>query len=240
MLLKILPILFAIGWLYWHLTAQSRLSASLRRNSAPLDDWALIEKIQAFSKALESKPFEVRILDFEPINALALPDGGVYVSRGLYDKYLFGAASRDELAAVIAHEIGHVALGHGQRRVEVGRAQLAIVAVVGFLFGRLLFGWIGLLAWLGISAFNSRAAQRQEFEADAFAAQLLMRAGVDPRATISMLNKVRDWGGAAPDQPAPFRWFTTHPPLEERIAWLEQVIAAGAQPPLETGRLSSR
>lgn len=227
MLLKILPLLLLAFWIYWNLTAQSRLSKTLRRNSGPLQDWPLVEQVQKFSRALGGKPFEVRIFDFEPVNALALPDGGVYISKGLYDKYLSGGANRDEVAAVIAHEIGHVALGHGQRRVEVGRAQMALLAVLGFLLGRLLFGWIGLLAWLGVSIWNGRSAQRHEFEADAFAAQLLMRVGVDPTATITMLRKVEQWGGGAPDQPIPLRWMMTHPPISERVAWLDQVIAAG-------------
>ena len=236
LLLKFLPDLLIVGWIYWQLTAHTRMSRSLRRNSAPLQDWRLIERIQSFSSIMESRPFEVRIFDFDQVNALALPDGGVYISRGLYEKYLQGEASRDEVAAVIAHEIGHVALGHGQRRVEVGRAQMALLAMIGFLFGRLLFGWIGILASLGIGVFNSQTSRRQEFEADGFAAQLLMRAGVDPRSTISMLQKVDAWGGSAPDQPIPFRWFMTHPPIRERVAWLERVIDAGLP---EQGRIAA-
>ena len=61
-----------------------------------------------------------------------------------------------------------------------------------------------------------------------------MRTGVDPRATISMLEKVEKWGGAAPDQPIPFRWFMTHPPISERIAWIRRVIDAGIP---EQGRI---
>ncbi|MEL6978575.1 MAG: M48 family metalloprotease [Pseudomonadota bacterium] len=230
--LKLLPAILVIAWLYWTLTAHRRTARQLRAKSEPLGDWRLMETAQRFAQTLGSGPFEVRIFELEQPNALALSTGEIYLSSGLYKAYLGGKAEREEAAAVIAHEIGHVALGHAQRRIETSRAQIAVFAVLGFLIGRALFGWWALLASVGLAAVNGRAAQRDEFEADAFAAQLMARAGYDPRATITMLEKVRDWGGGASDIPAPMRWFTTHPPVEERIAWLEQVIAAGPATPL--------
>ena len=125
-LIKLLPAILLIAWLWWTFTAPSRLANSLRQRSEPLGDWRLLEVIQGFARTLESRPFDVKVLDLEPVNAVALPTGEIYVWRGLYEKYLSGAASRDEVAAVIAHEIGHVALGHAQRRVETSRAQIAV------------------------------------------------------------------------------------------------------------------
>lgn len=233
-LIKLLPALAVAAWLYWILTAGKRMSASLRRNSTPLSDWRLIDAAQSYAKALESPPFEIRVFDMAQVNAVALPTGEIYLSSALRDKYIAGEASADEVAAVIGHEIGHVALGHVQRRVETGRAQMAMLALIGFIVGRALFGWWALLAALGLGMINGRSAQRDEFEADAFAAQIMMRTGRDPAAAISMLRKVERWGGTPPDQPIPLRWMLTHPPIAERVAYLEQVIAAG--PPADDPR----
>lgn len=227
MLLKFLPVILLALWVWWLLTAHRRLEKSLRAMSQPLNDPAVQSQLLEFSTALGAKPFDVKILDLEQINAIALPSGEIYIWRGLYDRYRSGLVTHDELAAVLAHEIGHVALGHARRRVEISRAQITMLALIGFLFGRLLFGWWALLAWLGLSVLNGQTAQKQEFEADAFAAQLLMRTGVNPRMSISILRKVDMWGGSPPDQPIPIRWIMTHPSIDDRIAWLEQVIAAG-------------
>ncbi|MEM9725942.1 MAG: M48 family metalloprotease [Pseudomonadota bacterium] len=228
MLMKLLPALLFIAWLWWTLTANTRTEKRLRGMSKPLTDWQLLEVIQRFSKELETKPFDVKVLDLEPVNAVALASGEVYLWRGLHDKYLSGEVSKEEVAAVIAHEIGHVALGHARRRVVTGRAQIAVLALIGLVAGRLLFGWWTLLAALGLSIANAQSSQKDEFEADAFAAQLMMRSGMDPNASIAMLRKVERWGGPVQDQPAPLRWMASHPPIDERVASLQRVIAAGA------------
>lgn len=224
-LLKFLPLALAVGWLFWVFTADSRTARSFRRNSGPLTDWAILERIQQFERALDVRGLQVRILETPAINAVAVSTGEVYITRGLYDSYLAGGLRRSEVMAVIAHEIGHVALGHVQRRMDQMRVETAGLAAAGFLLGRVLAPWLSLLAMIAV-VFRSRMSRRDEFEADAFGAQLLARAEQDPRALIRALQKtekmVSPAGGASRRQP--IRWLASHPATEDRVGALEQVI----------------
>ena len=55
--------------------------------------------------------------DSEPVNGLAAPDGRIFITRGFYNKYRAGEVTAAEMASVIAHELGHVALGHTRKRM---------------------------------------------------------------------------------------------------------------------------
>ncbi|MEO1328636.1 MAG: M48 family metallopeptidase [Pseudomonadota bacterium] len=228
MLLKLLPLALLAIWLWSVLTARSRATRALMRNSRPLDDWTLLEPVRAFAKALDVPGFTVRVLDMDEVNGLALPGGEIFISRGLYEKYLAGQVSRDEIAAVIAHEIGHVALGHHARRLGAWRTETATLAALAMVLSRVAFGWLGLLlAIFGLTLFRNRLTQADEFEADAFSAQLMMRADVDPTAMIRLLQKLEGWTGQAGRLQGPVKWLLSHPPIAERIEHARAVIAAG-------------
>lgn len=233
-LLKLLPF-FLLGFLLWRMvTAQERTTRALMRNSTPLSDWEILQPVQAFAKVLEVKGFEVRILEMEQVNGVALPGGEIFISRGLYDKFLGHEVSRDEVAAVIAHEVGHVALGHHKRRLRAWRTETAALAVLWFLMSRLMMGWIGLLAVLGLNLYRSQLSQRDEFEADVFSAQLMSKAGLDASAIIQLLEKLDGWsGGAGPT--GPIRWMMSHPSTDERIAHVRAAIEAGERPETSEG-----
>lgn len=224
---KFLPLILAAGWLFWVFTADTRTVRSFRRNSSPLTDWAILERIQQFERALDVRGLQVRILETPVVNAVAVSSGEVYITRGLYDAYLGGGLRRSEVMAVIAHEIGHVALGHVRRRMDQMRIETAGLAAAGFLLGRLLAGWLSLIAMIAV-VFRSRMSRRDEFEADAFGVQLMARAEQDPRALIRALQKTEKMSGAAMSGPRrkPIRWLASHPATEDRVLALEGVIAA--------------
>lgn len=230
LLLRLLPAVLLIGALIFMATAAKRTISALRRNSRTLGDWSLVERVNLFQKTLGVGRFELRLLDMEQVNALALPNGDIYLSTGLYNQYLAGRLDRDEVSAIIAHEMGHVALGHHQRRMDAWRIETAaLTALLIFVAGRALFGWIGLIGILGLKLARARLSRQDEFEADAFAAQMMMRAGLNPKATRDALIKADQWSAAA-GLKGPVRWLLTHPTLEERLDRLDAVIAAGASP----------
>lgn len=105
------------------------------------------------------------VLDESEINnAFALPAGQVYLTRGL----LAFPNSEAELAALIAHEIGHVVAGHGARDLGGGRGAAAMAAHWAEGYGR-----------------------ERELEASALAAEYLARAGYDPKALLDVMTKLK-------------------------------------------------
>ena len=117
-------------------------------------------------------------------NALALPGGQVYVFRGLIAK----ADNVDEVAGVIAHEIGHVAHRDGTRAVLEGGG-------LSFLFGMLLGDFVGggAVVFAAKTVLQSSYSREAEAAADAYGADLMNKAGGDAHALASMLDKI---GGA--------------------------------------------
>ncbi|MEO1291972.1 MAG: M48 family metallopeptidase, partial [Pseudomonadota bacterium] len=225
--MKLLP--FAVlAFIVWNaMTATRRVTQDLMERSEPLGDWTLLEPVHRFATTLGVKPFDVRILEIEQINGLALPGGEVFISRGLYNKYLAGGVTRDEVASVIAHEIGHVALGHHRRRLNSWRTETAALALIWYVLSRMMLGWIALLATVGLNVVRNQMSQRDEFEADAFSAQLMMRAGADARAVITLLEKLSHWSGEAGRDIRPMSWLMTHPPIKDRIAHARLRLRSG-------------
>ena len=64
------------------------------------------------AQALDLPRIKVHIYEIDPVNGLAAPDGRIFITRGFFRKYQTGEVSAEEISSVIAHELGHVALGH--------------------------------------------------------------------------------------------------------------------------------
>lgn len=146
---------------------------------------ALLGQVVADIEVLRSRgfPYRVRILDHCQVNALALPGGHIYVFRGL----IAHAASVDELAAVTAHEMGHMEDKDFQRVVA---RQLLWMALAGLLRhrGQRTAAQVSALA----AVLNSlRHSRRQEAQADAQAVRLALLAGYDPSGMLSFVSRLR-------------------------------------------------
>lgn len=150
-------------------------------------------------------PVTVSVLDHGMINAFALPGGHVVFFRGMLE----AAGSPDEIAAVLAHEIGHVAARDPTRTALRSAGSLG---VLGLLFGDFAGGAVVLfLVEQLIQADYSREA---EAAADAYGVELLLNAGVDPGALGSLFRTLLDTYGEAEGIAA---HFTSHPALGDRI-----------------------
>ena len=151
-------------------------------------------------------PLEVAVLDHEMVNAFALPGGRIILFRGLIEE----AETPEEVAAVLAHEIGHV-VGRDPTRDALRSA--GSIGVLGLLFGDFAGGTIML--FLANSLINATYSQKAEAAADSYAHGLLLDAGLSPAALASMFNRMlaeygEDGGFVA--------HFAAHPKLSERIA----------------------
>lgn len=220
-MLKLLPFLvMLVGLLVW-IRLQAALSGSgLRRQSRPLAQRNLELLVARIAHAAGVEHVRVRVLPAEIINGLATPSGEVYVTQGLVQAATSGKVTGAEFASVVAHELGHLALGHTKRRtVDVMAAQAATL-VVGGLIARLIpvVGWY-FARWLS-SLFVATLSRKDEFEADAYATALMMRAGLGAEPQAAMLEKLPTLmpAGITADPGARESWLASHPPIAERAA----------------------
>ena len=147
--------------------------------------------------------FRVRVVDLEMNNAFALPGGRILLTEGL----LRFAESPDEVAGVLAHEMGHVIHRHATAAMIEGLG-------LAFLFGVLLgdFG-AGAVGWAGEYLVGATFRREAEAEADGSALDLLARAGLRSRGLADFFERLeRESGGTS----AYLHLLSTHPSNESR------------------------
>jgi len=198
-----------------------RTAKELDEKSTILADPALKEMSDQMARALDLPRIKVHIYEIDPVNGLAAPDGRIFITRGFYRKFQQGEVSAGELASVIAHELGHVALGHSRRRMIDFSGQNAMRTALAMVLGRFIpfFGpWIANMLMTLLAARLSRA---DEYEADAYAAALLTKAGIGVAPQISLFQKLEALTATGAGKPP--AWLLSHPKTEDRIAALTRL-----------------
>lgn len=166
--------------------------------------------------------FTFTVIDSPEINAFALPGGYIYINRGLL-AYL---KSEDELAAVLAHEIGHVTARHAVQQHARGNLGSTAASIGGFVaavatgsayVGSELAQLGSMWTQAGVSGFG----REHELEADSLSARYLREAGYDPSAVIDVLSVLKsqeDFNVRVAGQRAGYHGlFATHPRNDERL-----------------------
>jgi len=230
----LLPVVLALAYAFLMLRFSVwRTSRMLATQSVPLTDPAITRLTDRMAAALDVPGIEVRVFEVEPVNGLAAPDGRIYLTRGFLNRKMRGEVTPEELASVVAHEMGHVALGHMRRRMIDFTGQNAVFVMLSAVLNRFL-PVIGIwLANLIATALMARLSRRDEFEADAYATALLIKSGIGTGPQKSLFRKL----GAltqtrAEGVPA---WLLSHPAVEERIAAIEANEARWLTPALGRG-----
>lgn len=223
-MLKFAPILLAIVYgLAMYRFSVWRTSRELDAKSSELADPALKPIMDAMARALDLPRVRVHIYEIDPVNGLAAPDGRIFITRGFYQKFRQGEVSGEEIASVIAHELGHVALGHSRRRMIDFSGQNALRTALAMVIGRFVPGVGPWIANMLTSLLAARLSRSDEYEADAYAAALLTKAGIGVAPQISLFRKLdaltKSQSGRAP------AWLLSHPKTDERIAALEKLEA---------------
>ncbi|TFG59602.1 MAG: peptidase M48 [Deltaproteobacteria bacterium] len=172
------------------------------------------------------------ILDSDEINAFAAPGGLIFVSRGM----LRCCKSEDAVAAVLAHEIGHIQLRHGIQSIEKSRQTQALTILAaegaktfgGKALSDLTKTFEGSINDITSTLINSGYSRSFEQEADASAVRILSRVGYNPNALVAML---REMEGRL--KPGGLDFAKTHPSPGSRINDIESIVgrAALAEPP---------
>jgi metalloprotease len=222
-MLKFLPFLLAIGYalLMWQFSAW-RTRRELDARSTLLADARLNALTERMARALDLPRIRVHVYETAPVNGLAAPDGRIFLTRGFLQKYHAGEVSAEELASVIAHELGHVALGHTRRRMIDFSGQNAIRLALATVLNRFLPGLGAMIAHGLVTLLAAGLSRADEYEADAYAAALMTKAGIGTGPQKNLLARIEALSGVGGQPPV---WIASHPPAAERIAAIEAMEA---------------
>jgi len=169
--------------------------------------------------------YHVNILDSDEINAFATPGGHIFITRGL----IGCTTSEDTLAAVIAHEVGHIQHQHGLKAIKNNRITGALVstgssvasaASGSYVLSEMLDVFSDSINEVVTTMVTNGYSQSQEFEADNLAMELLAMAGYEPSSLVDMLRVLeRDQG----KHPGGFN--KTHPTPAQRITNAQKSVS---------------
>ena len=159
--------------------------------------------------------YHFKVLEDEEVNAVSLPGGFVYVNSGLVDK----VANDDELAAVLAHEVGHIVARHSIKKLQ---------AAMGYSVFRILTVAVpnaGQVAGAADAAFTELMlgySRKDELLADELGTRYIKLAGYNPRAMIDFLRKLQDINRRKPLRPRTY--LKTHPYVPDRIRVVKEEL----------------
>ena len=149
--------------------------------------------------------YTFQVVDRRDINAFALPGGPIFVNRGMLE----AARNDGEVAGVIAHEISHVALRHATAQATKGQ-KFQFGAIAGQILGSMIGGRTGAAisqgSQIGLGAYVLKYSREYEREADLLGAQIMARAGYDPRDMANMFRTIAQRSGNGGPE-----WLTDHP-----------------------------
>jgi len=155
----------------------------------------------------------IKILDKDIMNAASLPGGYIFVFTGMLDKI----ENDDQLAGVIAHEVGHITAKHGIKRLQNAYGAMAIQVLASEAGGNVA-GGVGL----ALTSLFTAHSQQDEFQSDRLAVKYMRKAGFDPNEMVRFLEKLKKEKEKEPIRK--FSYWRTHPHVSKRIAVVNQEI----------------
>jgi len=201
------------------LHAQVQQQARLVNDRASLQYLNQVGRRLAAQTPMGNRQWDFFIVDDPSVNAFNLPGGLVYVNRGLIAE----ADSLDQLAGVLAHEIGHGAARHG---TQLMTRSYGYNLLAGLLLGRDAGQGQRLLAQLVGTGMLTRYSREAELEADRLGVDYAYKAGYNPRGSAEFFQQLLQMRQRRPTKVEQF--FSTHPLTEQRI---DRVEAAAARYP---------
>ena len=175
----------------------------------------LVPQVGAFRPDAARWPWQLVLIDEDTVNAHVMAGGKITVYTGLIRKLKL---SDDEIAAVMGHEMAHALREHTREKMWQGAAGDLAISIGGALLGA---GDMAMqVASLGKQlALDLPFSRGMESEADLYGLELAARAGYDPRAAVTLWQKMaRAGGGNGPS------FLSTHPAPGDRMAALEAAI----------------
>ena len=201
--------------------AQMMQQANAKNALAPKDHPQLI-RLRAIAKNLipftaewneraKGWQWEVNLISSNQINAFCMPGGKIAFYTGILDQLKL---TDDEAAMVMGHEIAHALREHARERIGKGAATNIGAGLVSQIFG---LGQLGqTVTNYGAQLLTLQFGREDESESDLVGMELGARAGYDPRAAVTLWQKMGAISKGAPPQ-----WLSTHPSGATRIAEIE-------------------
>lgn len=149
------------------------------------------------------------------LNAFAIPGGYVYVNSGLVDK-----ANDDELASVLAHEVGHIAARHSVKKFEVA---MGYRLVTGLVFARARIPDLQRASNVAFNLISLGYSREDELLADTLGVRYSAKAGYNPEGMVAFFKKLQEEEKKRA-MPAPPIWLRSHPEISQRITHAEEEI----------------
>jgi predicted Zn-dependent protease len=164
----------------------------------------------------KSRKFHFETFKSAEPNAFALPGGFIFVSSSLLELCRF---NQDEVAFILAHEMGHVIRGHAMSRI-ISNSAISTASRAAPVRG-VLSGW---LRKVGVQYLESAYSQDTESEADKLAVRLVAAAGYDPEGCVKLLSRLAQLNKSG--QLDPGGYLSSHPRFDVRIGnikrWLRK------------------
>ena len=174
--------------------------------------------VEAAPRELNNPAYEYSFtpVNLKDINAFALPGGPMFVNRGMIQ----AADGEAEVAGVMAHELAHVLLRHGTANATKAQG-FQIGALAGAIAGAVIGGGWGEVisqgSQFGLGTWLMKYSREYEKQADLLGAQIMARAGYDPRELAQMFETIQRQGGGSPPQ-----WLSSHPNPGNRTQYITQ------------------
>ena len=160
--------------------------------------------------------YTFRVVNQKEINAFALPGGPMFLNRGMIE----AAKTEGEVAGVMAHEMSHVTLRHGTAQATKGE-KFQIGAIAGQVLGAIVGGPAGSIiaqgSNFGLSTYFMKFSREYETQADVNGAQLMARAGYDPKHMSDMFRTLEAQVGSNGPE-----WLSDHPNPGNRSEYIAQ------------------
>lgn len=199
----------------------NNISKEVEKEFKLLDDPAVQERVDQIGQNIASVcdrkelKYYFKVLDNDEVNAFALPGGRVYIFKGLLKKM----GDDDELAGVLAHEVGHITCRHAIKKLQ---------AMMGYMLARALVaatpqsGDVGQGMDVAFNQILLGYSKEDEYEADKLGTKYMVKAGYNPEKMIVLLNRLHKINQRGPIRP--YSYDRTHPFTTERIAAVKQAM----------------
>ena len=200
--------------------AYAKMMGEAQKKGVLDKDQAMLKRVQAITQRLipptaafrpdaAKWPWEVHVISVDEVNAWCMPGGKMAIYTGLIQKL---NATDDEIAAVMGHEISHALREHARERISRQMGTQMAVGIAGALFGIGDMGQ-GIANTVADVTLNLPNSRTHETEADRMGVELAARAGFDPKAAVTLWEKMAKQSGGG----QPPKWLSTHPSHEDRI-----------------------